>query len=111
VGMAFGFGWTPCIGPVLASILLYAGATETAQDGAVLLLIYSMGLGLPFVLAALGVSQALLTTPFARRILPAVSRASGLLLIGLGTVFLTNQVHVIGYLNGLTQTVFEQLAG
>jgi cytochrome c-type biogenesis protein len=111
VGMAFGFGWTPCIGPVLASILLYAGATETAQDGAVLLLIYSLGLGLPFVLAALGVNQTLLMAPCSRRILPIVSRASGLLLIGLGGIFVTNQIHLIAYLNGVPQIVFERLMG
>ncbi len=108
VGMAFGFGWTPCIGPILASILLYAGATETAQAGAILLLMYSLGLGLPFILAALGISQAVVSLPMGRHWLPALNRVSGVALLVLGALFLTNQAHVIGYLNGATMVLFER---
>src|SRR3989337_2292468 len=57
LGIAFGFGWTPCVGPILASILFYAGAAETAGRGALLLLAYSLGMGVPFVLIGLGFSK------------------------------------------------------
>ncbi len=59
LGVAFGFGWTPCVGPILASILLYASTAEGAAKGAFLLFIYSIGLGLPFILTGLALSKAL----------------------------------------------------
>ena len=59
LGIAFGFGWTPCVGPILASILLYASTAEGAGKGASLLFVYSIGLGLPFLLTGLALSRAL----------------------------------------------------
>ncbi len=59
LGIAFGFGWTPCVGPILASILLYASTADGAGKGALLLLVYSLGLGLPFLLTGLALSKAL----------------------------------------------------
>jgi cytochrome c-type biogenesis protein len=107
LGMAFGFGWTPCVGPVLATILLYAGSTETAQEGGLLLLVYSLGLGLPFVAAALGLNRAVRGLAWLKRHFVAINVASGALLIGMGVLFLTNQAFYLTYLNVAAQRLFE----
>lgn len=101
LGMAFGCSWTPCIGPVLASILLYAGSAETAQDGALLLALYSAGLGLPFVATALGLSRGLLGG--LKRHLGAINATSGALLIGMGILFLTNSGYLLANLSVAVQ--------
>lgn len=103
IGMAFGFGWTPCIGPVLASILLYAGTAETAQAGALLLLVYSAGLGIPFVIAALALSRAVDALGGVRRRLPLLNAISGGLLVILGGLFLFNQAYLLAYLSIASQ--------
>lgn len=103
LGMAFGFGWTPCIGPVLASILLYAGTAETAQEGALLLLVYSAGLGVPFISSALLLSRAVDALGWARRRLPLLNAVSGTLLVVLGGLFLTNQSYLLAYLSSASQ--------
>lgn len=109
LGMAFGFGWTPCVGPVLASILLYAGAAETAQEGALLLLMYSLGLGVPFIAVGLGLSRAIPALGWLKRHFAVVTRASGALLIGMGALFLANQGAYLAYLNVAAQRLFEAL--
>jgi cytochrome c-type biogenesis protein len=89
VGLAFAFGWTPCIGPVLATILAVAASEESVAKGAVLLAIYSAGLGLPFILSALGVDRFLgFLKRFAKH-LGAVEKAMGALLVLAGIAFLT----------------------
>lgn len=103
LGMAFALGWTPCIGPILATILFYAGTSETVERGALLLLVYSLGLGLPFLLVGLGWSRALGLLQWARRHAEVLNRASGALLVGLGLLFVTNQVF---YLNLLAQRLY-----
>jgi len=103
IGMAFGFGWTPCIGPVLASILLYAGAAETAQQGALLLLVYSAGLGVPFMGAALVLSRAVDALGWVRRHLRLLNLMSGALLVVIGSLFLFNQSAVLAYLSVASQ--------
>lgn len=108
LGMAFGFGWTPCIGPMLSSILAYAAAAETAREGALLLLAYSLGLGLPFLAAGLGLSQ-LAGLHTARRYLPALNVGSGVVLIGVGTLFLTNQSAYLAYLGAVGQRLLESV--
>ena len=107
LGMAFGFGWTPCIGPVLASILLYAGSAETAQEGALLLLGYSAGLGVPFIAAALVLSRAAGGLAWMKRHLILMNAASGALLILMGALFIANQAFYLAYLNVATQRLFE----
>ena len=99
LGAAFGFGWTPCIGPVLASILLYAAAAETAREGALLLLVYSLGLGVPFVLAALALSHAAGALSWLKRSFHVVNAVSGVLLITMGALFVTDQAAYLTYLN------------
>ena len=92
MGLAFAFGWTPCIGPILAAILSVAAAEATVTKGAMLLAVYSAGLGIPFLLAAFMIEQ--FSTLFARmkRHLAAVERAMGVLLVITGIGFLTGAV-------------------
>lgn len=89
VGMAFAFGWVPCIGPVLATVLTLAAATETAAWGALLLALYSLGLGVPFVLIALGYNRARVSLGWLRRHARHVEIVGGLLLVGVGVLFVT----------------------
>jgi cytochrome c-type biogenesis protein len=110
LGMAFGFGWTPCIGPILASILLYAGSAETAQEGALLLLAYSVGLGVPFLVVALGLSRAVGGFDWLKRHLAPINAASGALLVGMGTLFAANQAYYLTYMNVATQRLLEAVA-
>jgi cytochrome c-type biogenesis protein len=92
MGLAFAFGWTPCIGPILAAILSVAAAEATVTKGAGLLAVYSAGLGIPFLIAALMVEQ--FSSLFARmkRHLASVERAMGVLMIITGIGFLTGTV-------------------
>jgi cytochrome c-type biogenesis protein len=92
MGLAFAFGWTPCIGPILAAILSVAAAEATVTKGAGLLGVYSMGLGIPFLLAALMVEQ--FSSLFARmkRHLATVERVMGVLMVLTGIGFLTGAV-------------------
>jgi cytochrome c-type biogenesis protein len=91
LGMAFALGWTPCIGPILATVLFYAGAVETVERGALLLLAYSLGLGVPFVLVGLGWGRAPALLSWAKRYGRAISLGSGALLVGLGLLFVSNR--------------------
>ena len=89
MGLAFAFGWTPCIGPILAAILAVAGSEGTAAKGAVLLAAYSAGLGIPFLLAALALEPF---TGFMRRFrahMGLVEKGMGVLLVATGVAFLT----------------------
>lgn len=89
LGITFAVGWVPCIGPVLATILAAAAATETAAWGGVLLALYSLGLGLPFVALALGFQRARGSMDWLRRHGRAVENLGGLLLVGVGVLFVT----------------------
>ncbi len=89
VGMAFGAGWTPCIGPVLGAILTFASAQETFWSGVGLLAVYSAGLAVPFLLMALAVDRFLVAFRRFHRVLPLLQRASGLLLVALGILLVT----------------------
>jgi cytochrome c-type biogenesis protein len=92
MGLAFAFGWTPCIGPILAAILSLAAAEATVTKGAVLLAIYSAGLGIPFLIAALMVEQFSALFARMKRHLATVERAMGVLLVLTGIGFLTGAV-------------------
>lgn len=108
LGMAFAFGWTPCIGPVLASILLYAGTAETTLRGTLLLLAYSAGLGVPFILSGLLFGRVSVALPWLRRHYRLVEIASGLLLIAMGVLFLTGR---ITYFSLLLQRLYYGIFG
>jgi len=89
VGVAFAAGWTPCIGPVLAVILAAAAATRTVAWGALLLILYSLGLGLPFIALALGLNRARGSMAWLRRHGHHVEVVGGALLVGVGILFVT----------------------
>jgi len=91
LGMAFAVAWTPCISPILGSILFYAGATETGGRGGLLLFVYSLGFGLPFILAGLGFASALRFASWARRHYAVISAVSGVLVAAMGVFLLTDR--------------------
>lgn len=89
LGSAFAFGWTPCIGPILATILTAAAATGTAAWGAVLLVLYSLGLGLPFIALGLGFQRARGSLAWLRRHARAVEVVGGAMLVAVGVLFVS----------------------
>lgn len=95
MGMSFAAGWTPCIGPILSSILIYAGSMETLGRGILLLVFYSLGLAVPFLLTALAIGS--FTKYFKRlsRHLPLISVVSGILLILMGIMVFTNKLGML----------------
>jgi len=104
VGFAFAFGWTPCIGPILAAILTVAASQKTVSKGILLLFIYSLGLAVPFLLTSLGIERFLAFYNRFRRHLHAVEVASGVLLILIGALFVTRHFTVLsGYLGFLNR--------
>ncbi|PLW77643.1 cytochrome c biogenesis CcdA family protein [Cohaesibacter celericrescens] len=92
IGLAFAFGWTPCIGPVLATILAVAGTEENVQQGMILLSAYSLGLGIPFLLAAAFASQFMGLMQRFRKHIGTVEKVMGALLVITGVLFVTGQV-------------------
>lgn len=94
-GVAFGAGWTPCIGPVLASILLYAGVSGTVLHGAALLAVYALGLGIPFFVAAVALNWFLSRTRFLKRWLLPIERAAGAVLVLAGVLLFTGRLSAI----------------
>src|SRR5436190_8619066 len=92
IGLAFAFGWTPCIGPVLATILTIAASEQEVARGAGLLAIYSLGLGIPFLLAAAGVGTFLGFSGYFKKHLVTVERAMGVLLVLTGLMFITGSM-------------------
>lgn len=94
IGMAFGAGWSPCIGPLLGSILIIAGSQETVRQGIVLLAIYSAGLALPFIIISVFIHLLLMVIKKASRFLQYVNAAAGILLIIIGMILVTNKLYV-----------------
>ncbi len=93
LGIAFAFGWTPCIGPILGAILTLAAATGTASQGALLLLVYSLGLGIPFLLAALFVDRFRAVSAWIRGRIGVIDGVGGVLLIGMGLLVFTERLN------------------
>lgn len=109
VGMAFAAGWTPCIGPVLGGILGLAATSADVTRGMLLLAVYSAGLALPFLLAAIAVESFLGWFQRFRRFLPWVMRLSGVLLILVGGLLVTGQfTRLAGWLQGLTPEILRE---
>jgi cytochrome c-type biogenesis protein len=103
VGFAFAFGWTPCIGPILATILLAASKQDSVGKGVLLLWVYSLGLAVPFLLTSLGIGRFMSFYGMFRRHLHTVEVISGVILIAIGALILTQHFTVInnylGFLN------------
>jgi cytochrome c-type biogenesis protein len=109
VGVAFGAGWTPCIGPVLGAILSLAATSDGVSRGMLLLGVYSAGLAVPFLLAAVAVESFLGWFQRFRRFLPWVMRVSGILLVLVGLLMVTGQfTRMAGWLQGLTPDVIRR---
>lgn len=89
LGMAFAFGWTPCIGPVLAAILAVASDAPTAAQGALLLFVYSLGMGIPFLIFGVVYARTGKTFGFVRRNGKTIERVGGVLLVGIGLLLVT----------------------
>ncbi len=97
VGVAFAFGWTPCIGPVLAAILSVAATQESVGRGMLLLCAYSIGLGVPFMLAALSIERFLKFFARFRRHFGIIERIMGVMLVVTGLMFLTGTMQSMSY--------------
>lgn len=97
MGLAFAFGWTPCIGPVLGVVLAVASTRESAGEGALLLAAYSAGLGIPFIIAALFVSPFMAFLSRFKRHLGTVEKAMGALLVLTGIAFLTGGMQTFSF--------------
>ena len=97
IGLAFGFGWTPCIGPILGSILAIASIEETLTRAIVLLIFYSLGLAIPFVLSGYLIQKFLLFSKNFRKNINLISKIGGITLLVTGILILTNQLQAIGF--------------
>jgi cytochrome c-type biogenesis protein len=103
VGAAFGAGWTPCLGPILGAILTYGFASETMWAGVGLLTVYSLGLAVPFLAAALALDTFLHAFQRFRRFMPIVEKVSGVMLVLLGILLITGRFTVLSsWLTGFT---------
>ena len=97
IGMAFGFGWTPCIGPILGSILALASTEETVFKAVILLSFYSLGLAIPFILSGYLIQKFLMFSKNFKKNMNLVSKTGGIILLITGILILTNQLQVLGY--------------
>ena len=97
IGLAFGFGWTPCIGPILGSILALASIEETLSRAIILLICYSLGLTIPFVLSGYLIQKFLLFSKNFKRNINLISKIGGITLLVTGILILTNQLQAIGF--------------
>jgi cytochrome c-type biogenesis protein len=105
VGLAFAAGWTPCIGPILASILMIAATEEKVGQGIVLLLLYSIGLGIPFLLSSLALHRFIVLFNRFKKYIRLFEIITGLFLIVVGVLIFTNWLSVLaGYANSLFMT-------
>ena len=95
VGVAFAFGWTPCIGPILGGILAIAGSRNSVGEGITLLAVYSAGLGIPFLLTSLAINQFFGAAKKIRRYYHAIELTSGALLVAIGLLIMTGQLTLI----------------
>jgi cytochrome c-type biogenesis protein len=93
IGLAFAFGWTPCIGPILATILAVAASEQTVTKGAGLLAVYSLGLGIPFLIAAFAIEPFAAFLARFKNYLHRVEQAMGALLVLAGIAFLTGSIN------------------
>ena len=97
IGMAFAFGWTPCIGPILGSILVLAATEDSINKGIILLSFYSLGLAIPFILSGYLIQKFLIFSKNFRKNINLVSKIGGFILLITGVLIITNQLQALGY--------------
>ena len=97
VGMAFGFGWTPCIGPILGSIIALASIEESLSKAVVLLIFYSLGLAIPFIVSGFLIQKFLIFSKNFKNNINRISKMSGIVLLVTGILIITNQLQSLGY--------------
>ena len=95
--MAFGFGWTPCIGPILGSILALASIEESLNRGVLLLFSYSLGLAIPFVLSGYLIQRFMIFSKNLKKKMNIISKTGGALLLITGILMITNQLQALGF--------------
>ena len=97
IGMAFAFGWTPCIGPILGSILVLASTEDSLGMGILLLSFYSIGLAIPFILSGYLMQKFLIFSKNFKKNINKVSKIGGVILLITGVLIITNQLQALGY--------------
>ena len=97
IGMAFAFGWTPCIGPILGSILVLAATEESISKGILLLISYSLGLAVPFILSGYLIQKFFIFSKNFKKNINLVSKIGGIILLITGILILTNQLQALGF--------------
>ena len=95
--MAFGFGWTPCIGPILGSIIALASIEESLPKAVTLLIFYSLGLAIPFILSGFLIQKFLMFSKNFKNNLNKISKIGGIILLVTGILIITNQLQSLGY--------------
>lgn len=101
IGLAFAFGWTPCVGPVLATILVYSGSQDTVWQGIIFLSMYSLGLGIPFILTGLSINAFLSYTKRIQKHYKVIEISIGVFLVIMGILLITGHIAVLaGYVAG-----------
>ena len=109
LGLAFGFGWTPCIGPILGSILAFAALEDTIEKGILLLTTYSLGLSIPFIVSALMVNQFLKISKILQKYIIRIKKISGYFLMCTGILIITGKLQWIGFYLLKTFPIFQKL--
>ena len=97
VGAAFGFGWTPCIGPILGSILTLAAIEENASKGLLLLSSYSLGLAIPFIISGILIDKFMFFSKRAKKYISSITKFGGIILLLTGIAILTGQLQILGF--------------
>ena len=97
VGAAFGFGWTPCIGPILGSILVLASLENNLKDSILLLSFYSLGLAIPFIISGYAIQRFIILSKKLRNYMLYIVRTGGMILLITGVLIITNQIQLIGF--------------
>jgi len=109
LGLAFGFGWTPCIGPILGSILAFAALEDTVEKGILLLTTYSLGLGIPFIVSALMVNKFLKISKILQKYILRIKKISGYVLMFTGVLIITGKLQWIGFYLLKTFPILQKL--
>jgi len=109
LGLAFGFGWTPCIGPILGSILAFAALEDTIEKGILLLTTYSFGLSIPFIVSALMVNKFLKISKILQKYILRIKKISGYILMFTGILIITGKLQWIGFYLLRTFPIFQKL--